>query len=181
MAGTAGAHLRVLVAELHDLGHRRMHVRAPVRDVVEVVGARARHRHVADGAHPVGGVARRRLILLGHRERPLRLLGGGRQSRHQRKRKDACELFHEFPPKAVMRAAEAPTPRLAAMWPANKRMSLVRHSGARRRREPGIHTHSLYLWIPGSSLSRRPGMTPEGSNLKPGAALQVDVDVLLAR
>jgi hypothetical protein len=31
-----------------------------------------------------------------------------------------------------------------------------RHSGARRRREPGIHIHGLRLWIPGSSLRSDP-------------------------
>ena len=52
-------------------------------------------------------------------------------------------------------------------------VSLARHSGARRSREPGIHNHQVIhnrlvrfiphargLWIPGSSLSLGPGMTP---------------------
>jgi hypothetical protein len=33
------------------------------------------------------------------------------------------------------------------------------HSGAERSEEPGIHTPQHWLWIPGSPLSRRPGMT----------------------
>jgi hypothetical protein len=36
--------------------------------------------------------------------------------------------------------------------------ALSRHSGARRSLEPGIHTPSWWLWIPGSR-SARPGMT----------------------
>ena len=33
--------------------------------------------------------------------------------------------------------------------------------GCAARRRPGIHNHSLGLWIPGSPLARRPGMTAE--------------------
>src|SRR2546425_8881039 len=40
--------------------------------------------------------------------------------------------------------------------------SYGRHSGARRRREPGIHKPRLWLWIPGPALTRRPGMTTVG-------------------
>ena len=40
-------------------------------------------------------------------------------------------------------------------------ISLRRHSGARRSRERGIHIIGLRVWIPGSPLSRRPGMTTE--------------------
>src|SRR5216683_8012994 len=38
----------------------------------------------------------------------------------------------------------------------------ARHSGARQRREPGIHKPRLWLWIPGPALARRPGMTTVG-------------------
>src|SRR5215208_1622301 len=34
--------------------------------------------------------------------------------------------------------------------------------GRRVSAGPGIHNHSLGLWIPGSRLSARPGMTPIG-------------------
>ena len=38
-------------------------------------------------------------------------------------------------------------------------------------REPGIHNHSLGLWIPGPALTRRPGTTADGFNASPTAAI----------
>src|SRR5215204_1609829 len=35
------------------------------------------------------------------------------------------------------------------------------HSGVPRSGEPGIYKHRLWLWIPGSRLTARPGMTAE--------------------
>src|SRR6266852_5419218 len=35
----------------------------------------------------------------------------------------------------------------------------VRHSGAERSDEPGIHNHGRGLWIPGLRLTAHPGMT----------------------
>jgi hypothetical protein len=34
--------------------------------------------------------------------------------------------------------------------------------GAGKAREPGIHTHRLWLWIPVCALARATGMTAEG-------------------
>src|SRR2546423_15605072 len=45
--------------------------------------------------------------------------------------------------------------------------SYRRHSGARQRREPGIHKPRLWLWIPGPALTRRPGMTTVGCDRFP--------------
>src|ERR1051325_7313855 len=39
----------------------------------------------------------------------------------------------------------------------------LRHSGARRRREPGIHKHRRRLWIPGPALRAVPE-SPRGSS-----------------
>ena len=100
MAGAAGAHLRVLVAELDDLGHRRMQVRPPVRHVIDLVGLRARDRRRAArrGAQLVAGDARGRLHLVADHEGPIRLLGRGSQRRCQSENEDANEFFHVLPP-----------------------------------------------------------------------------------
>src|SRR3954452_14017846 len=45
------------------------------------------------------------------------------------------------------------------------RVPLLRHSGARRRREPGIHNLRSWLWIPGPALRAVPEWPTERSHL----------------
>src|SRR5215213_11565133 len=107
MTGAAGAHLGVLVAELHDLRHLRVHVRTPVRNVVKIVGASARDGHVANRAGFVRSELRRRLLFVGDRERPFRLVGCGRKRGRQGEHEYANDLFHERHPQAVIRTRTA--------------------------------------------------------------------------
>src|SRR6266851_8681514 len=63
----------------------------------------------------------------------------------------------------------APVPRTAIFFSIvfPRQGTIGGHSGAPTQAslpacgEPGIHTHRLWLWIPGPALTRRPGMTAE--------------------
>jgi len=58
---------------------------------------------------------------------------------------------HPHPaPITCMIKAIAPSPAEGRLCNAGAAIIISCHSGARRRREPGIHNHDLGLWIPGS-------------------------------
>ena len=107
MTRSAGAHLRILVAELHDLGHRRVPLRKPVRDVVHVVGLRPGDRQRAAGRrrpHPAAFEAGRRHDLFRHRERPIRLVRRRRDGGQEREREHADDVLHDTSQLAFVQA-----------------------------------------------------------------------------
>ena len=98
MARSACAHLRILVAELNDLRHRRVPVRKPVRDVVHVVRLGPRDRQRAPGRrwpHASAFKTRSRQNLLRHGERPIGLVRCRCDAGHKYEREDADDVPHD--------------------------------------------------------------------------------------
>src|SRR5205807_7241154 len=87
---------------------------------------------------------------------------GGTAARNARRPRHAGENARpaEFPRNAARSGPkDARAWWLSWHWKKEMTITLTRHSGARRSREPGIHKPESWLWIPALAASRSAGMT----------------------